>query len=119
MTDKIIEMLGSCKDCERCENVSFEDVIRLINSQRTEIERLEGMIRGYDVALKSDAEHYRAEIERLQTEKDNLIKTYKECMTEAIKEFAERLKKELSFGRYIQLDQIDNLVKEMVGERNE
>lgn len=32
-----------------------------------------------------------AEIERLQTEKDNLIRIYKECMTEAIKEFAERL----------------------------
>ena len=35
---------------------------------------------------------------------------------EAVKEFAERLKKELSFGHYIQPDQIDNLVKEMVGE---
>lgn len=37
---------------------------------------------------------------------------------EAIKEFAERLRKELSFGKYITAEQIDNLVKEMVGEGN-
>ena len=43
-------------------------------------------------------------------------KAIRRTRTEAIKEFAERLKKELSFGKYIQPDQIDNLVKEMVGE---
>ena len=35
-----------------------------------------------------------------------------------VRDFAERLKKELSFGKYIQADQIDNLVKEMVGADN-
>ncbi len=64
----------------------------------------------------------KAEIERLKAEKDNLIKTYKECMTEAIKEFAERLKvkgfadKETGEG-IVCVEDIDNLVKEMVGER--
>ena len=43
-------------------------------------------------------------------------KAIRRTRTEAIKEFAERLKEELSFGKYIQPDQIDNLVKEMVGE---
>ena len=38
------------------------------------------------------AEQQQAEIERLQTEKDNLIKTYKECATEVIKDFLYRLK---------------------------
>ena len=38
------------------------------------------------------------------------------AQSEAIKEFAKMLKKELGFGHYIQPDQIDNLVKEMVGE---
>ena len=37
--------------------------------------------------------------------------------SEAIKEFAERLKGEMSFGRYIQADQIDKLVKEMTEEK--
>ena len=63
----------------------------------------------------------KAEIERLQTEKDNLIKTYKECMTEAIKEFAERLKADKfahkNFGELVAVEDIDNLVNEMVGEQ--
>ena len=37
---------------------------------------------------------------------------------EAIKEFADKLKQNLSFGKYITAEQIDNLVKEMVGADN-
>ena len=65
----------------------------------------------------------KAEIERLkannaylmlpQYARQTVVETAK---AEAIKEFAERLKEELSFGKYIQPDQIDNLVKEMVGD---
>ena len=43
-------------------------------------------------------------------------KTVEQIKVEAYKEFAEKLKKELSFGHYIQPDQIDNLFKEMEGE---
>lgn len=38
--------------------------------------------------------------------------------TEAVKEVTERIKKELSFGYYIRADEIDKIVKEMVGETN-
>lgn len=43
---------------------------------------------------------------------------YKKGRAEAIKEFAKRLKAEMSFGHYIQFDQIDNLVQEMVGDED-
>ena len=46
-------------------------------------------------------------------------KMYSEIRAEAIKEFAERLKAEMSFGRYIQADQINNLVKELTGEHHD
>ena len=61
-----------------------------------------------------------AEIERVTKERDNIIKTYMEVVdawkitrAEAIKEFAERVKQKLSFGKYIQADQIDQIAKEM------
>lgn len=78
-------------------------------------------INAADVAPKS-------EVERLKAEKDNLIKTYKECMVEAIKEFAEKL------GSYeevvttlkdgenivaIDVHHLHRLVKEMTGENNQ
>ncbi len=63
----------------------------------------------------------KAEIERLKEEKDNLIRTYAECQAEAVKEFAERLKRQAD-GWYYDfanfddtadaLTEIDNLVKE-------
>ena len=39
-----------------------------------------------------EIQRLKAELERLKAEKDNLIRTYAECQTEAVKEFAERLK---------------------------
>lgn len=62
-----------------------------------------------------------AEIERLKTEKDNLIKTYSECQIDFLKEFAEKLEADIgNEDFYIQdklllIHMIDNLVKEMVG----
>ena len=41
---------------------------------------------------------------------------YAKGRRDGIREYAERLKNELSFGRYIQPDQIEDLVKEMTGE---
>lgn len=67
---------GSCGDCPyrpddikkaKCHDRLGNDVIDLIKRQKEEIERL-------------------------KTEKDNLIKTYAECQVENIKEFAEMLK---------------------------
>lgn len=58
--------------------------------------------------------------ERLQTEKDNLIKTFGECQKDVIKEFAESLKKRASRGfwetdAYVSIGQIDDVLNEMVG----
>ena len=68
-----------------------------------------------------------AEIERLQTENNQFAdigKLYSEIKTEAIKEFAERLKENLieesyddvQFFKVVGESDIDNLVKEMVGD---
>ena len=95
----------SCQSCAydpseypRCKENCAKDAIALINRQK-------------------------AEIERLQTEKDNLIRTYKECALEVVKEFADRLKEEAipaEIGKYtydiVTTKCIDNLVKEMVGD---
>ena len=67
-----------------------------------------------------------AEIERLKTEKDNLIKTYHECQVDNIKEFAERLKATFppredarcTLDDCYTLDCIDNIMAEMVGDEN-
>ena len=66
------------------------------------------------------------EIERLETEKDNLIRAYRECQIEVLREFAEKLKEKSHYHncRYngavyditaIEVKEIDNLVKEMTG----
>lgn len=60
-----------------------------------------------------------SKIERLQTEKDNLIKTYKECVFEVVEEFVARLlKKKLrlgGFGDFIKADDVYKVKKEMIG----
>lgn len=63
-----------------------------------------------------------AEIERLTKEKDALIKTYGECMSDGIKEFAEKLTEEQYFYEddcgdfvgFVPVAKIDELVKEML-----
>ena len=119
----------------------------LINRQKAEIERLTNKLeqreemmanlgvelttmRGAANSYKMHYEKAQAEIEKLKTEKDNLIKTYKGCMTEAIKEFDKKFKeksssvvtscqgKEIYETKQYQISAVnfDNLVKEMVGD---
>lgn len=76
--------------------------------------------------LKADEEieYLKAEIERLngdliveRTRRKNAVDAYHEAKSEAIKEFAERLKSHLIIYTYINLnDAIDTLVKEMTEE---
>ena len=126
MTDnEIIKALECCMkdDCENCPyfaNGLFEcgehfneDVLDLINRQKAEIERLKAEC-GNQSALWS--KHY-----------ENIFETAKETVkaeavkAEAVKEFAERLK-EMSEHfweekeNFVSEDDIDNLVKEMVGD---
>lgn len=87
------------------------DVLRLINCQKTEIARLKKkntiLSKNADTAfqdgLNENRDLFKKEVEP-------------EIRTEAIKEFAERLKKEAlidSGYEVLQLETIDNLVKEM------
>ena len=83
----------SCSD-RQCKAKTIGNAIDLINRQKAEIERL--TIDMNAARLGMIAEH-----ERLKTAK-----------AEAIKEFAERLRKEAGyFGRAVAVEDIDNLVK--------
>ena len=79
------------------------------------------------VSLEKIAYEQQAEIERLKAEA-NCADGYADALvertkTEAIKEFAERLKEKAWIGmwesvEHVDVDDIDNLVKEMVGDDN-
>lgn len=108
-TDESYENCNECPysiDTERCERMKLlEDILDLINHQKAETERLKK-----EIQITKDA------YTMLQT-KNEIIKS------EAVKEFAERLK-EKSFKTIrnygltkdvVEVCDIDNLVKEMVG----
>ena len=109
-TDESYENCNECPysiDAERCERMKLlEDILDLINHQKAEIER-----------LKKEIQTTKDAYIMLQT-KNEIIKS------ETVKEFAERLK-EKSFKTIrnygltkdvVEVCDIDNLVKEMVGE---
>lgn len=104
------------------------ELINIVNRQQAEIERLKAKCEntqvGYNFA-KADIDEfrkeifereriYKAEIGRLQTEKDNIIKTFGECQKEAIKEFAE-----LIVADYPEMEfYLKKLLAERAGEQN-
>ena len=104
------EFISGCAKCEMfafdCKDILIENALDLINRQAAEIEEL------------------KTEIERMENQNTLLLK--KKCKdintarkiikSEAIKDFAERLKKEVlidSGFEVLQVGTIDNLVKEM------
>lgn len=100
------------------------DILDLINRQQAEIERLKNCVKSEDEVMdiaKRTMEPLVKEITREQI--DIAVKLAK---TEAIKEFAERLKDDSWFTdlfdrndypvRAVTKEDIDNLVKEMVGD---
>lgn len=110
MTDaEIIRALECCSqdthDCDNCPlNIAEESLC--FNE-----------IKGYALDLIN---RQKAEIERLQKENNQLAdigKMYSEIKTEAIKEFAERVKSRLIAVTYMNFDDtIDTLVKEVAGD---
>ena len=125
MTDEeIIKALECCADedmgCEVCpywaKGCTVEkDTIDLINRQQAEIER-----------LKEENKFHRKTItENAQRALEVTIEEIEKAKSEAIKEFAERLKTIFNFGVRVYegkctvdgvVHNIDNLVKEMVGD---
>ena len=95
--------IATCKICAydgvvRCGHQLCYDTLDLIHRKNAEIERLQKAKFGVDLSISS-------------------------IKAEAVREFAERLKEESFNGMYIVIpeevvfiDDIDNLVKEMVGE---
>ena len=114
MTDnEIIKALECCTsyDCEHCKyeppilvpksslacnDALMKDALDLINRQRAEIEEKSNKLR-------------------------EIMPIVAELKTEAVKEFAERLKaekwKHKNFGELVCVEDIDSLLKEMVGEQ--
>lgn len=96
MTDNELNYrtVSQCISSDYCRgwNEAVTEAIDLINRQNAEIEN----------RYKRESYLFRkiherdSEIARLKTEKDNLIKTYKECMTEAINECIEMVKSKSS-----------------------
>ena len=116
-------------------NLSIKsDILDLINRQQAEIEELkhEREVLLEDIHHSADQineqieelEDARREIERLRENNKAIMQTMADVHTEAIKEFAERLKQKIFVSPYdVNLfapytdNLIDNLAKEMVGEQ--
>ncbi len=120
-----------CKECrhrnygDRCCIQLMQDSLTLINRQKADIEELKS-----DIAILKDSninlqELYYTEKEKVTQAKQKVTdacKMLKTTKSEAIKEFAERLKERLLWsceceGEFVLKSDIDNLVKEMVGEQ--
>jgi predicted RNase H-like nuclease (RuvC/YqgF family) len=116
------------------------EVREIVEQQQEEINRLQAENKSQSIMikmLKGSIEDYKnsyinqkAENERLQEAIDEqdieisrLYKRIDEAKAEAYKEFAERLKENsiatFSFKGVVMVEEIDNLLKELVGEDNE
>ena len=121
---EIIATTRNCNECKirnckwgtcNCSQITANAALDLINLQKAEIERLkrenEILSVNADTAFQDGLNEAR---DLYATEVENEIKA------EAIREFAERLKdKSLTKWDYheaVDVEEIDNLVKEMVGE---
>lgn len=112
---------GSCRECPLHSMYSANCITKLMNNTLDLIKRqqemIEAIINGQETLSKALVTKD-AEIERLEAEKDNLIRTYKECMTDAIKEFAEEFEKRcIASGIYSAITK--NILKNLVKERTD
>ena len=119
---------ASCKDCPAFVKVDrsnckkfFKGAIDLINRQKAEKEALingQETLQKYMAEQKAEIRKYKNCYEQVKWERDLFEEQCKTAKAEAIKEFAERLKKSGFNGMDVVIPEevdIDNLVKEMVG----
>ena len=103
---------GSCPlfNLTNCDKILMKSFNDFINRQKAEIERLQSMVDAELDTIHDLGDDY----ERVLEEENELVKTAK---SEAIKEFAERLKEYtydiVLYGEIVTVSQIDSLVKEM------
>ena len=138
--EQIIEIFKYCNesDCDDCYNCTARQdgkcaipdlgaqVVQVINRQKAEIEKLNIELK----AMRGAANSYKLELERKEDElhraKVEISKHFDyldEAANEAIKEFAERLKRysfvdnlSLDGKQTVYIEDIDNLTKEMTEE---
>ena len=132
MTNKIYtdEEIVKALECCLCDN---SECLQCQNRELCKMERDELATKTIDLIIRKTEEinRLKAEIERLKgsTIVNNIMESQrikKEAKSEAVKEFAERLKEKSfqSFGNYgitrdvVEVCDIDNLIKEMVDEDN-
>ena len=127
----------SCAECAyhkkyrfaECRKQVAKDALDLITRQQTENKRLEKEVNLVSIQFQDLQERYeeaQTEIEMLKIENQAFLAAansyklhYNEAITEAIKEFAVRLKCGVPQETgVIRCSDIDNLVKEMVGDDN-
>ena len=125
------EFISDCAKCEMfafdCKDILIENALDLINRQKAEVERLEDKI----FVLENDLEKAENLSDALENDVDiklnyiyDLEEKLKKAKSEAIKEFAERLKEKLQWdvefdNKLVFESDIDNLVKEMTMERGD
>lgn len=105
-----------CCDCpcwnddeQECEVIDDTVILDIINSQKSEIERLKkARLKQAQFLAEQKAQKY------------ELINKLSQVKTESYKEFAERLKEKscdiVLYGEIVTVNTIDNLLKEMVGD---
>jgi hypothetical protein len=114
---KIIDKLEEQKNTifRTIDRQTIAETIEFLKKQNAEIERLQAMVDAELDTIHNLGDDY----ERVLEEENELVKTAK---TEAIKEFANLIKRRLnsntSRGAYL-IDIVDNLVKEMTEVNNE
>ncbi len=139
MTDNEIKkalvccILSECENCPHdeetaCKENLNQEILDLINRQQAEIKEWKRVVETWQIQHEKE----KAEIERLKKELNSkykwenmLDKKIKEVKSEAVKEFAERLKERVILKSFDPLygvrmcfseGDIDNLVKGMVGD---
>ena len=105
---------AKCSDCPAFKKVDrsdckkyFRGAIDLINRQKAEIERLKADNKTLENVIKNNF------LEKAGLDIDPLA----EIRAESIKEFAIALRQQAFDRLYVSIDEINNLVKEMVGEQ--
>ena len=118
---EVIATTCNCNECKirnckwgtcNCEQITANAALDLIKRQQAEIERLEKLLNGRDQLINA------------------LNKCYKQAKSEAVKEFVDRLKEvssemvmmrdngtPISISYSISSKKLDNILKEMVGDK--
>lgn len=111
------------KVCDICIFSKMKIVLDLINRLQEEKEALingQETLQKYIADLQAENENYSKNNQQMTSDILALYKALKTAKTSAYKEFAERLKENsiatFSFKGVVMVEEIDNLLKELVGE---